>query len=421
MEATVPGTLLGRRLDRLKSGSPRPPPDGGRRLDDHAVALAEAVGGQVVRGEFGPIVTIETSTPVAIAVDRLARLPYSIDTQAPLVFVDLETTGLATAAGTLPFLVGAAIWQDGQLRMSQLLLPDHASERAMLDVLLALLPTDGWLVTYNGKCFDWPLLTARYRLHRRDATRARQATSICCRSPASCGSTVSAAPGWHSSSRSCAASSAMTICPGHLIPERYFSYLRSRRPDLLTPIVQHNRQDIVSMARLVAVLADSLADSDAWADAHPGDLHGLARGFVRRRRHDEALTVVEAALGARAWTIGVEGGAGLHRRLSADRAWLLARLGRRDESYAAWTEIAARAGPGAGVAWLHVARYREHVLRDVGGALVACQQAGAVAERARAWGDPLYAVEADLARRLPRLRRLSFRRRPLRGAVGHAA
>lgn len=420
MEVTVPGTLLGRRLDRLKSGSIRPPSDGGRRLHDPAIALAEAVGGRVIRAESGSIVTIETSTPVAISLDRLARLPYGIDTQAPLVFVDLETTGLATAAGTLPFLVGAAIWQDGKLRMSQLLLPDHASERAMLDALQALLPTNGWLVTYNGKCFDWPLLTARYRLHRRDPPVLAGHLDLL----------PIARQLWkHRLGGARLALVEQELCgverhddlPGSLIPERYFTYLRSRQPDLLTPIVQHNQQDIVSMARLIAVLADSLADSGAWADAHPGDLHGLARGFVRRHRHDEALTVVEAALGARAWTLGVEGGAGLHRRLSAERAWLLSRLGRRDESYAAWTEIAARAGPGAGIAWLHVARYREHVLRDVAGALVACQQAGAVAERARAWGEPLYAVEADLARRLPRLRRLSFRRRPFRGAVGRAA
>lgn len=420
MDATISGTLLGRRLDRLKSGSIRLPPDGARRLDDHALALAEAVGGHVVRAESGSIVTIETSIPVAISLDRLSHLPYPIDTQAPLVFVDLETTGLATAAGTLPFLVGAAIWQDGQLRMSQLLLPDHASERAMLDVLLALLPTAGWLVTYNGKCFDWPLLTARYRLHRRDPPVLAGHLDLL----------PIARQLWkHRLGGARLALVEQELCgverhddlPGHLIPERYFSYLRSRRPDLLMPIVQHNQQDIVSMARLIAVLADSLADSGSWADAHPGDLHGLARGFVRRHRHDEALTVVEAALGARAWTVGVEGGAGLHRRLAAERAWLLGRLGRRDESYAAWTEIATRAGPGAGVAWLHVARYREHVLRDIAGALVACQQAGAVAERARAWCEPLYAVEADVARRLPRLRRLSFRRQQFRGDAGRAA
>jgi hypothetical protein len=73
------------------------------------------------------------------------------------------------------------------------------------------------------------------------------------------------------------------------------------------------------------------------------------------------------------------------------------------------------------MAWIHVARYREHVSRDINGALAACLQAMGVAERARTWGEPLIAVETDLARRLPRLRRLAFRRRPLSPNLGRAA
>jgi hypothetical protein len=107
----------------------------------------------------------------------------------------------------------------------------------------------------------------------------------------------------------------------------------------------------------------------------------------------------------------------VHRQLAAERARLLARLGRREEAIAAWLEIAQRGGPGAAVAWLHVARYREHVERDIAGAVAACHEAAAVAGRARAWGDPMLAVERDLERRLPRLARLRFRRRPLNRAA----
>jgi hypothetical protein len=209
--------------------------------------------------------------------------------------------------------------------------------------------------------------------------------------------------------------------PGHLIPERYFAYLRSRRPELLSAIVDHNRQDIVSLARLLGVLADGLGTAEAWPDTHPGDLFGLARAYARRNRHDEALALVDAALAASSWANGIEGGAALHRRLSAEQARLLARLGRREEAHRAWLAIANRGGPGAGMAWIHVARYREHVTRDINGALAASQQAMGIAERARAWGEPQIAVETDLARRLPRLRRLAFRRRPLKPAASCAA
>ena len=53
----------------------------------------------------------------------------------PLFCFDLETTGLATAAGTLAFLVGLGWWERDELHVRQLLLADHADERALLDIV----------------------------------------------------------------------------------------------------------------------------------------------------------------------------------------------------------------------------------------------------------------------------------------------
>jgi hypothetical protein len=200
--------------------------------------------------------------------------------------------------------------------------------------------------------------------------------------------------------------------PGALVPDRYFSYLRTRRAGLLRDVVDHNQQDIVSLALLVAELS-----SDGLDRFQPGDLLGLARAYGRRRDFDRALAIVDQALKPAVWTVRQPSAAAMHRQLSAERARLLARLGRREEAMAAWLDIAQRGGPGAAVAWLHVARYREHVERDFAGALTACHEAASVAGRARAWGEPMYAVERDLERRLPRLARLSFRRRPLKRAA----
>jgi hypothetical protein len=421
MTDIVLGSLVGRRLDRLRSTSGAVAFEGatvGR--PNHARALADSLGGRVAETDGGQVVIVESSFDVPIATGRLASLPYSIGPGAPFVCLDLETTGLATAAGTLAFLVGVGIWRAGRLTVHQLVLPDHAAERALLDVLGSIMPADGWLVTYNGKCFDWPLLAARYRLHRRAPPLHAGHLDLL---------PVARQLWKHRLGGARLALVEQALCgverdddlPGYLIPERYFTYLRSRQAGLLRQVVEHNQQDIVSLARLLGVLADDVARPDQWGAAHPGDLFGLARGYARRRRHTEALSVVDAALGADAWSRGVEGGAVLHRRLSAERARLLARLGRREEAHAAWLQISARGGPGAGTAWLHIARYREHVQRDVAGAIAACQQAASIAERARAWGDPLYAVEQDLERRLARLRRLAFRRRPLSRGVGRAA
>src|SRR3972149_11167262 len=99
--------------------------------------------------------------------DGLPRLPYPVDMERPLVYLDTETTGLGSAAGTLAFLVGIGRGDGASFRVRQLVLPDHADEPALLAALKAEIPADACLVTYNGRAFDWPLLVARYRLHRR--------------------------------------------------------------------------------------------------------------------------------------------------------------------------------------------------------------------------------------------------------------
>ena len=52
--------------------------------------------------------------------------------ERPLVCLDTETTGLATAAGTVAFLIGLGWWEDDRFRQVQLLLPDHPAEPGLL-------------------------------------------------------------------------------------------------------------------------------------------------------------------------------------------------------------------------------------------------------------------------------------------------
>ena len=59
-------------------------------------------------------------------------------------------------------------WEADRFRQAQLLLPDQPNEPALLALLEAHIPRNAWLVTYNGRGFDWPLLVARYRMARRD-------------------------------------------------------------------------------------------------------------------------------------------------------------------------------------------------------------------------------------------------------------
>ena len=368
---------LARRLERFRELGGSGPSPRAQPAPASTDGLASALEGRVLGVGGAQLVVLEADFDVGLDRDALARLPFGIDPEKPIVTIDTETTGLATAAGTLAFLVGVGTWTAGRLRVSQFLLADHSSEPALLDALEAALPTDALLVTYNGRSFDWPLLIARYRLHRRE--------------PPPLGGHVDllhlARRLWkHRLGNARLATVEQAICrvqrsddlPGALIPDRYFTYLRERDPELLRPIVDHNRQDVVSLGLLLGALT-RLAWPDAWRRFHPGDIAALGRSYARTGDRDTSLACLDAALASRGWDVGFVGDAALWRRLAVDRARLLARLDRRDEAVSAWLEIARRGGPGSAAAWLHVARHREHVDRDVAGALEACSQALAAA------------------------------------------
>ena len=89
----------------------------------------------------------------------------SIPRQAILHF-DTETTGLSGGTGTRAFMIGASDWNHERLRVRQLYLTTMAAEQAMLETFAGWLQPETVLVSYNGRCYDSPLLAARYRLAR---------------------------------------------------------------------------------------------------------------------------------------------------------------------------------------------------------------------------------------------------------------
>jgi uncharacterized protein len=394
------------------------------RGEELARRLADAVDGEWILGSSGGYVRVDgPSTPLPIDRERLGRLPDGAPQGVPLVCLDTETTGLATGTGTVAFLVGLGSWTGDRFCQVQLLLPDHAEEPALLDALAAAIPPDAWLVTYNGRGFDWPLLVARYRMSRRAP-------------PAHAGH-LDLLPFVRRIFRHRLTDARLrtvevellgmdrgTDVDGWQIPGRYLDFLRGGSAAPLAEVVRHNHEDVRSLARLLAHAESHLGDAVDRRAAPVGDLAGLARAYRRLGRSEEALDCLDGALEsgpdrrilARSWTAILTTRAdapdertrsSAHDRdaLLVDRARLLRRLGRHDEALAAWRDLALGGGGWAGVGWIEVAKILEHRRRDPAGALEACDRASRVAERARFIGSRLPGLEADLARRRRRLSR----------------
>jgi uncharacterized protein YprB with RNaseH-like and TPR domain len=442
-------TTLAGRLERFRgaTGAPSARPVAPSR-GDLAERLADAVGGEVVRSDEGVIVRRESpSRPLPVDRRRLATLPGQPAAEVPLVCLDTETTGLSAAPGTAAFLIGLGWWERDRFRQIQLLLPDHGEERALLTALATMIPADAWLVTYNGRTFDWPLLVARYRLggrpapahaghldllpivrrlfrHRMADARLRTAEAVLL--------------GLHR----------VGDVDGSEIPGRYLEFLRGGQAAPLADIVRHNDQDVRSLGWLLAHLETRLADPSARSEAPPGDLAGLARAFSRERRLGEALACLETAIertdvapaarpvvvpattrsrdepwwsprrpadfGGRprpgiANVLPVRGAQfdapWTAERIAIDRAHLLRRMGRHADAAAAWTALAAGPGRTAIIAAIEAAKLHEHRLRDRRTALAAAQRGLATIERRHRLGRPEPRLEADLLRRIARLRR----------------
>ena len=75
-----------------------------------------------------------------------------------VTYLDIETCGLA---GEPLFLVGLLHYDDGALLIEQFLARDYSEEGPVLAAVWERLATAACLVTYNGKTFDMPFVTAR--------------------------------------------------------------------------------------------------------------------------------------------------------------------------------------------------------------------------------------------------------------------
>ncbi len=190
-------------------------------------------------------------------------------------------------------------------------------------------------------------------------------------------------------------------CPGSEVPTRYFGYLRGGSPDILAEVLDHNFQDIVSLALLEAELCR--LRSGAWRHARVLDPRGMALELLRAGAVDDALELVESAQA----TAADPAEANALRRVASR---LLIALGHVDRAEALWQLGTRRASVDAAAAWIEVARIRERHRGDLAGAMAAAAAASRVLDIAFALGRGGSMVEVGrtriaVERRLRRLRR----------------
>jgi len=153
--------------------------------------------------------------------------------------------------------------------------------------------------------------------------------------------------------------------PGSEVPQRYFDFLRTRNFALLEDIIEHNRQDILTMETLLAEL--HRVYSAPAANMEQMDLFSLGKVMEKQKDGEEARACYErASIAPPATSLrALEG-----RELAEDAALHLARVCIRSGEYdEAETHLIALARKPGFEARTELAKLYEHRKKNIRRAL----------------------------------------------------
>lgn len=167
-----------------------------------------------------------------------------------VAFLDIETLGMATE----PIILVGLAWQKGEnLFVKQLVVRSIPEELPVLAATLATLKECRALVTFNGRAFDLNFLESRFSYYGLGTCPNKPNFDLL----------HFARRRWRDELPNCRLETLERHIlgierpldiPSSLVPEFYIAYLRERNVGPLVAVIEHNRQDLVSMALLLARL-----------------------------------------------------------------------------------------------------------------------------------------------------------------------
>ncbi len=282
----------------------------------------------------------------------------AVDPRA-IAFFDTETTGLEGGAGCRVFLVGLGWFEDDAFVVEQHTLTDLADEPRYLTAVRDAFARFRGVATFFGKSFDRPRLEDRYAYHGfRDHVPNDPHVDL----------HTLARRLWGDRLANCRL---QTIerrildfhrdddLPSGDCPEAWWSYIRGDDGDTLARVLQHNLDDILSLA--------TLAHACGRATASPQSARAqttVAAGLDALGRGDDALALLTAAFAAVDDATRPVDRTGVGIAL----AEALKRRGRHGDAAAIWSTMLAR-NDGGIRPLVELAMHHEHRTGDLDRAL----------------------------------------------------
>lgn len=265
--------------------------------------LVKLIGGEVIASPHGEFlrrdaayrfdarvgrITLEKLVNALPDAARILTASFDLDGFDPrnAAFIDTETTGLSGGAGTAAFLVAVGFIEGDAFIVRQYFMRDFHEEKALIRAVESDLERFDTIVSFNGKQFDIPLLESRFRLQRRVFRQTSRHLDML-------------HPGrrlWKARLESCSLQSLERgvlgfhreeDIPGAFIPERYFEYLRRKDGRLMVQVLEHNLQDVVSLAVLTGEALAMVAQPGAFPE-DAFDVLSLGRVLERAELDDRS-------------------------------------------------------------------------------------------------------------------------------------
>ena len=238
------------------------------------------------------------------------------------LFLDLETTALAPGLGNLPFLIGIAWFQGERLVVEQWLLRDPDEEEAALSQVSQRLEEAEWLVTFNGRTFDWPLLAGRFALHHMTPPPHLGHLDLL---PASRRLLRHGLPNCRLGTIEAHHLGLQRVgdVKGSQVPAAWLEYQHGGAPHGLVGVAKHNRDDILSLVTLLDFLLAHTAEAESLVLRDPPlalAIAAAALGLDQWARAEAIYTVATAfPATAEAGRIGLARVARRRKRVTAGR------------------------------------------------------------------------------------------------------
>ena len=287
------------------------------------------------------------------------ELPEDLDPRR-ILYLDTETTGLG-GSGTVAFLVGMGFLGDNGFEVHQFLMRDYPEEPYLLKHVAAGLGKFDVLCTFNGTTFDVPLLESRLLMNRMDRSCLDlphlDLLHMCRRL-------------WKLRLGRCNLGRLEEVIlgkprvddlAGSEVPQRYFTYLKTKRMELLEDILKHNAQDIASLCVLLNHMADLYRHPEKIRFSE--DVYSMGRALEKLERTEDARRCYRLARRGRMGDLAGSALAVSYRR-----------TGEREEAVRVWQEM-VRERRGGIEPYVELAKYEEHVRQNYPAALNWTEQA----------------------------------------------